>query len=451
MDTLDPADLLDLADFLGVAATPQFLLRESDELVGVDTDALALRSDSKLSQTSTLAADELRIQAFCTFNGWIVTIAYPSESVGWIYRADMGGHSQHRWEYADALILTARHSTCIRAMIPKPTCRNCIMKTVWRRECIDPCNTFYIQPMSNVAICVDALQPLVIAAVQATAVEATQYMKHAPKLSSMRKRVAADSDDKIIRMLRLERNLRMSLMGATSPTTMVSANSLNTDLYDMLDEVMDIPPKPDVLVSSSNTAIVVPTVRNLPPPNVVRASTLIGSPTRHGTVVDSYNSLIERFVDYDCDKKVMFTREQIQSSFSNHARLFMPNAMLATSIPLDHLFLTMGIAGNSQLLVKSCLAAWMRRLSETDGDPVAVYIGFYVAPTLNIYRELYMSALLPTFVTQSSHRMEHDYDCARARAKAEVSPVLAAYFSPTVASMVSGMNLLPLGVISRSM
>ena len=77
----------------------------------------------------------LLIEVFCTFNGWIVRIEYPSSQNGWTYRADLGGHSQHRWEFGNVMILMARHRTCGNAVFPGELCRNCVMKTVWRCEC----------------------------------------------------------------------------------------------------------------------------------------------------------------------------------------------------------------------------------------------------------------------------------------------------------------------------
>ena len=95
--------------------------------------------------TSSSGSQLLLIEVFCTFNGWIVRIEYPSQQNGWTYRADLGGHSQHHWEYGNIMILMARHSTDGRAVFPRELCRNCVMKTVWRRECIEPCNTFYLR------------------------------------------------------------------------------------------------------------------------------------------------------------------------------------------------------------------------------------------------------------------------------------------------------------------
>ena len=347
------------------------------------------------------------------------------------------------------------------------------MKTIWRRECIDPCNTFFVQPMSSVSICVDALQPLILGAVQASPFQAAQYMRHAPKLASMRKRVA-DTDDKIQRMMRLERNLRLSLMGNELDV------SSSVDLFE--DELLLPAPMPtanppqDAVVVSTPCRMLAQPVESAQPvqsaqpvksaqsiqavksaqpistsmSQIVRATTLIGSPSRHISVVSTYNELIRRLVVYDVDNKVMVTRQEIVTRFSDHARLFISNAMLSGSVALEYLLNTMGISGSVQLLVKSTLAAWMRRLCDTQDDPVAVYVGFYVAPTIAVYRDLYTSTLLPLFITQCTHRIEADYDRALHRAKNAVKPVVVAYFKPTTGSMVLGLNILPLGVVSGS-
>eukprot|EP00966_Prymnesium_polylepis_P211146 4889700-Prymnesium_polylepis.1 len=50
-----------------------------------------------LHPSPSAAKQLLLIEVFRTFNGWIVRIEYPSAENGWSYRADLGGHSHHRW------------------------------------------------------------------------------------------------------------------------------------------------------------------------------------------------------------------------------------------------------------------------------------------------------------------------------------------------------------------
>ena len=85
------------------------------------TSMVAASSSTPYSSPS--GSQLLLIEVFCTFNGWIVRIEYPTAQNGWTYRADLGGHSQHRWEFGNVMILMARHSTCGRAVFPRDLCR----------------------------------------------------------------------------------------------------------------------------------------------------------------------------------------------------------------------------------------------------------------------------------------------------------------------------------------
>ena len=94
------------------------------------------------------------------------------------------------------------------------------MKTVWRWECIEPCNTFYIQAMNTVSSCIVALRPLISfttrdydVAALASADVAALRQQFAPKINTSRKRIN-DTEDKVQRMHRLVRNLRLSLADA---------------------------------------------------------------------------------------------------------------------------------------------------------------------------------------------------------------------------------------------
>ena len=63
---------------------------------------------------------------------------------------------------------------------------------------------------------------------------------------------------------------------------------------------------------------------------------------------------------------------------------------------------------------------------------------------------MYNAANMPTFVTQSMHKVEMNYDAALVRAQIGVKPILVAYFLPNAHSRVCGAHLLPLGLITSS-
>ena len=68
--------------------------------VAVSEESRLERSDSALSLASTIAFDAAPaaptaprvIKAFCPFNQLFVTIPFPNEDDGWIYRYDIGGY-----------------------------------------------------------------------------------------------------------------------------------------------------------------------------------------------------------------------------------------------------------------------------------------------------------------------------------------------------------------------
>ena len=85
----------------------------------------------------------------------------------WLYRIDIGGTSQHRWDHSGILNMVVRHSTCMKAVLPRSICRNCNMKEYWRVKCGDPDDTFFI--MCEHTVSLDA---------------ATQILRHSVSLLS---------------------------------------------------------------------------------------------------------------------------------------------------------------------------------------------------------------------------------------------------------------------------
>ena len=154
------------------------------------------RSDSALSLASTIAFDAAPaaptaprvIKAFCLFNQLFVTIPFPNEDDGWVYRYDIGGQSQHRWDFEGALALLSRHSTCKKAMEMRRPCRNCIMKDIWRRECTEPENAFFICSISASNDPTRVLNKLIVECDSVPPHLAKVYLAHVPKLNSARKR-----------------------------------------------------------------------------------------------------------------------------------------------------------------------------------------------------------------------------------------------------------------------
>ena len=125
------------------------------------SSTISLSSPSPCLPAGINLDEPFYVEAFCTFNNMSIVLEYPREYNGWVYRPEVGGHSQHRWDMANAVSVIARHSTCKKAISVRNPCRNCVMKKIWRRECIDPCNSFFVKAIGTVDDCISSLMPFV--------------------------------------------------------------------------------------------------------------------------------------------------------------------------------------------------------------------------------------------------------------------------------------------------
>lgn len=93
------------------------------------------------------------------FDSFMVCLEFPCKKNGWSYRADLGGPSQHRWDFRSTSFTVTR-SRCEKANLPRKTCRNCIMKKTWRRQCSNPEYKFYLHARLNQRSSMDDLRAL---------------------------------------------------------------------------------------------------------------------------------------------------------------------------------------------------------------------------------------------------------------------------------------------------
>lgn len=144
------------------------------------------------------------VKAYSKMTRQLVNLRFPTEEAGWVYRKDMGGNAQHRWEYDNSLVLVARHSTCAKAVLPRQKCRNCSMKHVWRRECADPDDTFFLFPLSSNAVF--ALSKIVVGPVIFLNQEEKKlYASSEPKVDlPIHKRTASEEETKLERVKKLK-------------------------------------------------------------------------------------------------------------------------------------------------------------------------------------------------------------------------------------------------------
>lgn len=461
------------------------------------TIACTSRSTSTLSQlslastASTITADtsdlcfspsidvsmNLIIEVFCTFNGWLVRIDYPSIEQGWTYRPELGGHSQHRWDYGNVMMLMARHSTCGRAVFPRNLCRNCVMKSVWRRECIEPCNTFYLLAINAVQTCIDALRPLIHEAVKASEVQSAAYFANAPKANLSRKR-ACDSNAKLERVLKCEMALRLSLMHGRSKL-FDGQRSFLTELNEELqrkdsgEELLekDLPPLLPVLHETLPTqamlsTCVVPSpqrvvvtnvspIRSTPPTTLSPTGVIVAQPVRARlpliTTTDpiiAYEELMGLLPIKVNNTTVLVKHNDLLLFVAAHPNMKAPHSMIGVSENLSTILEAFGVFQDSQLLVKTTLFDWTGDIvakSAASGS-IAISVGFYVPPSVGVYEDIYRMSSFPRVLMQGTHRIESDYGAACAQAALNTKPIVIAYHGGA-SLMVPGANILPLGIV----
>lgn len=88
------------------------------------------------------------IHAFCTITGHVVQLPYPCASRGWLYRRELGSVRHHRWDCNRAVCLIAREVTCAAGLSPV-SCRNCLQRSVWRRQCLSKGVVWIIKALHN--------------------------------------------------------------------------------------------------------------------------------------------------------------------------------------------------------------------------------------------------------------------------------------------------------------
>lgn len=361
------------------------------------------------------------------------------------------------------MTLLSRHSTCGRSILKRPLCRNCLMKTVWRRECIEPCNSFYLLNNGSIEDCMEVLRILSYHVSPSTHEQSAAYVAHIPKT---RKRSLQDTA-KIGRLVKNEQDFRLSLHKGQGGTILVHEQdtSFLSELGDELDRKdaytalskskvakSDSPP----LLSESLDTCLPQIVSPCPQRAVaVRGLSSVGSISVGGRDDDdrqfdgdkacaAYEDLLSLFLGGQ-EKKI--TCAELSQFSTNHPLLRLSHSMLSTSVNLTSLFNLFGIEGACHLLVKPVLNDWLQHVkavSVTCGA-ITVSLGFFVAPSEVVYSEFYsMSTPQSCWSEMFSQMIERDFQVACTKAKKiSIKPILIAYHGmfPIPAS-----NILPLGV-----
>ena len=130
----------------------------NDSLFGTDaalTEAIDIANVDKYNE------GESEIEAFCSWEGTVFNINYPTKSSGWTRLLDDHSSptktSHGRWEYYDkTLFLISKHCSCLNCPFPIQFCENCENRDTWRKSCSTPTEVYYLfNPTNNVDDCID--------------------------------------------------------------------------------------------------------------------------------------------------------------------------------------------------------------------------------------------------------------------------------------------------------
>ena len=345
------------------------------------------------------------VKAYCRFTHELVRVRFPTDSNGWLYRVDLGGTSQHRWDHSGILNMVVRHSTCMKAVLPRSICRNCNMKEYWRVKCGDHDDTFFIMCEHTVSLeaATQILRHVQIGqAIPITDADIHLYENAQVSLFNVspRKR-PIDFDEKRCRM----ETLRLQLCTAVPRPPMALADELemrtNNELIDML---APLGCTPTALLPGSP----VRAVHHSPPPSVLLP---VYQRLLSAILVQSGNI---RSVD-----RVELQNMMVRISQSTRAAI-------VPSDDLGRLFMQLGVPLSASLYLKPSVIAWLTSTSSLPEDVVSFQLGFYVAPTCHIYEMIKADDQLPLFVTNAKHGLAQNYQVAlhSAKQRAGVRPVL---------------------------
>lgn len=402
------------------------------------------RSDSALSLASTIAFDAPPaapstprvIKAFCSFNQLFVTIPFPNEDDGWVYRYDIGGQSQHRWDFEGTLVLLSRHSTCKKAIEVRRPCRNCVMKDIWRRECTEPENAFFLCAITASKDPTPALNKLIVECDSVPPELAKLYQDHVPKLNSARKR-RFDEDTKRKQLARMITQIgardRSNALQPNEPAEVDDFMHLIGDALGMNDGTSQGLAHVDSYESELADLAPLQAVHQHAAPPATPSSSCSDIIAAYGTLLGLFGS---------SNKCASVATEFVCKLQADFPAIFSADALSVPCDALTALLRRIGVVLHApMLLAKSIFPPWMARLkSRCRESPVQVSLGFYRAPSCSIHAEFCASSTSPSFISSGRHRVDEPYPFSGSLS----NTILVLYIVDPSNSLVAGNDILPI-------
>ena len=395
-----------------------------------------LSLDSSISTLVTDTSNPVTISAFCVANGLVLNLSYPTERNGWQYRFDIGSRSQHRWDFNNLLIMYVRTSDCKKQSVALP-CRNCVMKSKWRRDCERPFYLWYVDTMYRTQAAIDELRDQTLTWCCPEQVTVDKYMSDLPKFSLKRKQKIACEWQHVMDLER--RHTGFSYQ--TSPVEELVYKTDTSVLCNIVSEALAIH---NCVDEPSGGAVDEPTSVSRADAPVPSSSEGRASPQVNGGLQAAYEAFLSSFSHKDTTGCIRMPHPALVSLLRSYSGVYV---YYSGEVWSDALRALLGGRVTCRLMLKSVFATWIGRAisrSSSSADRTAlISIGYYVAPESTVFLDIVRLPVLPLDFASCSHRVHASL--AGVPIPPLVHPILVAVLSRE--PVVLSVDILPLSVI----
>eukprot|EP00966_Prymnesium_polylepis_P221690 5128766-Prymnesium_polylepis.1 len=316
-------------------------------------------------------------------------------------------------------------------------CRNCIMKDIWRRECTEPENAFFLCSISASKDPTPVVNKLIIECDSVPAELAKLYLAHVPKLNSTRKR-RFDEETKRKQLARMISQISARDRSFTPPSQPNDSAEVDEFMHLIGDALgmNDAPQQGLTHVESYDSELA-----DLAPLQAVddHPTTAAATSTSSSDITAAYGTLLGLF---GTNKRASVSIEFLRKLQADFPAFFTPDAMSVACDALTALLRRIGVVLRAPMLIaNSIFPPWMARLKSRCSDsPVQVALGFYRAPSCSIHAEFCTSSTSPSFISSGRHRVDEPYAFSGSLSRT----TLVMYIVDPSISLVPGNDILPI-------
>eukprot|EP00966_Prymnesium_polylepis_P123907 2865264-Prymnesium_polylepis.2 len=307
------------------------------------------------------------------------------------------------------------------------------MKDIWRRECTEPENAFFLCTLSTAKDPTPVLNKLMIECDSVPPVLLKVYLAHMPKLNSTRKR-RFDEDTR-----RKQLNRMIAQIGAREHSNTPQQHEAGEvdDFFHLIGDALGMnqtqPGQGMAHADSYDSELA-----DLAPLQAVEETAPAPCTTSSSSgIAAAYGTLLGLF---GASKRASVSADFVCKLQVDFPAIFSADAMSCDA--LTALLRRIGVVLHEpMLLAKSIFPPWMARLrSRCRDSPIQVALGFYRAPSVSIHAEFCKSSTTPSFISSGRHRLEEPYSFSGSLP----TTMLMLYIVDPSTSLVPGNDILPI-------